>query len=200
MTSVPVTSGSNTLALDKPLLAYLYINAVFLYRVRSGWPLGGSAAFFRSETRVSKEQRHNAIRQLVAAESIASQDELRRRLVRRGCAVTQATLSRDIHELRLYKGPNGYEAPNGNGHIEEEEEQPAVGEVLSSFGVAVRQAQNQLVLRTTSGGAQPVALAIDHEEWHDVVGTLAGDDTVLIICLDPRRASHMREKLERMIG
>jgi transcriptional regulator of arginine metabolism len=72
--------------------------------------------------------------------------------------------------------------------------------VLSSFGVAVRQAQNQLVLRTTSGGAQPVALAIDHEEWHDVVGTLAGDDTVLIICLDPRRASHMREKLERMIG
>ena len=200
MTSVPVTSGSNTLALDKPLLAYLYINAVFLYRVRSGWPLGGSAAFFRSETRVSKEQRHNAIRQLVAAESIASQDELRRRLVRRGCAVTQATLSRDIHELRLYKGPNGYEAPNGNGHIEEEEERPAVGEVLSSFGVAVRQAQNQLVLRTTSGGAQPVALAIDHEEWHDVVGTLAGDDTVLIICLDPRRASHMREKLERMIG
>jgi transcriptional regulator of arginine metabolism len=200
VTSVPVTSGSNTLALDKPLLAYLYINAVFLYRVRSGWPLGGSAAFFRSETRVSKEQRHNAIRQLVAAESIASQDELRRRLVRRGCAVTQATLSRDIHELRLYKGPNGYEAPNGNGHIEEEEEQPAVGEVLSSFGVAVRQAQNQLVLRTTSGGAQPVALAIDHEEWHDVVGTLAGDDTVLIICLDPRRASHMREKLERMIG
>ena len=82
------------------------------------------------------------------------------------------------------------QAPNGNGHIEEEEEQPAVGEVLSSFGVAVRQAQNQLVLRTTSGAAQPVALAIDHEEWHDVLGTLAGDDTVLIICPDPRRASH----------
>jgi transcriptional regulator of arginine metabolism len=150
--------------------------------------------------RLSKQERHSAIRQLVAAESIASQDDLRRRLARRGCAVTQATLSRDIHELRLYKGPNGYQAPNGNGHIEEEEEQPAVDEVLSSFGVAVRQAQNQLVLRTTSGGAQPVALAIDHEEWHDVVGTLAGDDTVLIICLDPRRASHMREKLERMIG
>jgi len=56
------------------------------------------------------------------------------------------------------------------------------------------------VLRTTSGGAQPVALAIDHEEWNDVVGTLAGDDTVLIICPDPRRASSMREKLERMIG
>jgi transcriptional regulator of arginine metabolism len=149
---------------------------------------------------VSKQERHNAIRQLVAGESIASQNELRRRLARRGCEVTQATLSRDIHELRLYKGPNGYAAPNGNGHMEEEEEQPAVGEMLSSFGVAVKQAQNQLVLRTTSGAAQPVALAIDHEEWSDVVGTLAGDDTVLIICPDPRRASSIRERLERMIG
>jgi transcriptional regulator of arginine metabolism len=154
------------------------------------------AAIFR----VSKQERHNLIRQLVAAESIASQDELRRRLARRGCGVTQATLSRDVHEMRLYKGPNGYASPNGNGHVEEEEEQLAVNEVLSSFGVAVKQAQNQLVLRTTSGAAQPVALAIDHEEWSDVVGTLAGDDTVLIICPDPRRASSMREKLERMIG
>ena len=84
--------------------------------------------------------------------------------------------------------------------MEEEEEQPAVDEMLSSFGLQVKQAQNQLVLRTTSGAAQPVALAIDHEEWNDVVGTLAGDDTVLIICADQRRASAMREKLERMIG
>jgi transcriptional regulator of arginine metabolism len=149
---------------------------------------------------VSKQERHNLIRQLVAGESIASQDELRRRLARRGCGVTQATLSRDVHELRLYKGPNGYAAPNGNGHMEEEEEQPTVDEVLSSFGLAVRQAQNQLVLRTTGGAAQPVALAIDHEQWSDVVGTLAGDDTVLIICPDHRRASSMREKLERIIG
>lgn len=150
---------------------------------------------------VSKQERHDAISQLVEAESVLSQDDLRRKLARRGFAVTQATLSRDIHEMRLYKGPNGYAAPTGNGHTEEEEdEQPAVDEVLSSFGLAVRQAQNQLVLRTTSGAAQPVALAIDHEEWHDIVGTLAGDDTVLIICPDPRRASQMREKLERMIG
>jgi transcriptional regulator of arginine metabolism len=149
---------------------------------------------------VSKQERHSAIQQLVAAEAITSQDELRRKLVRRGFDVTQATLSRDIHELRLYKGPNGYAVPNGNGHVEEEEEQPSVDELLASFGLAVKQAQNQLVLRTTSGGAQPVALAIDHEEWNDVVGTLAGDDTVLIICPDPRKASQMRERLERLIG
>jgi transcriptional regulator of arginine metabolism len=147
-----------------------------------------------------KPERHSAIRALVAAEPISSQDELRRKLVRRGFDVTQATLSRDIHELHLYKGPDGYAVPNGNGHSVEEEDEPAVDEVLSSFGLGVKQAQNQLVLRTTNGAAQPVALAIDHEEWSDVVGTLAGDDTVLIICPDPRRASAMREKLERMIG
>jgi transcriptional regulator of arginine metabolism len=148
---------------------------------------------------LSKHDRHSAIRSLVAAEIIWSQDELRRKLVRRGFDVTQATLSRDIHEMQLYKGPNGYATPNGNGHVEEEDDEPAVDEVLSSFGLSVRQAQNQLVLRTTNGAAQPVALAIDHEEWDDVVGTLAGDDTILIICPDSRRASALREKLERMI-
>jgi transcriptional regulator of arginine metabolism len=149
---------------------------------------------------VGKSDRHAAIRALVAAEPISSQDELRRKLLRRGFDVTQATLSRDIHELHLYKGPNGYAVPNGNGHAVEEDDQPPIDEILSSFGHGVKQAQNQLVLRTASGAAQPVALAIDHEQWSDVVGTLAGDDTVLIICPDPRRASAMREKLERMIG
>lgn len=151
---------------------------------------------------VSKYERHSTIRQLVAGEPITSQDELRRKLVRRGFHVTQATLSRDIHELRIYKGPSGYALPNGNGHnhIAVVEEEPSVDEVLSSFGLSVRQAQNQLVLRTTGGAAQPVALAIDHEEWPEVVGTLAGDDTILIICPDQRRATALREKLDRMIG
>ncbi|MGA7525227.1 MAG: ArgR family transcriptional regulator [Acidobacteriaceae bacterium] len=148
---------------------------------------------------MSKQERQTAIRRLVTGESIASQDELRRKLIRRGFDVTQATLSRDLHELRLFKGPRGYEIPNGNGHVEEDEE-PGVDEVLSSFGLAVRQAQNQLVLRTTAGAAQPVALAIDHEDWNEVVGTLAGDDTILIICPDAKRASTLRDKLERMIG
>lgn len=184
-----------TCALFSPCI-FIHYCCIFIQSEARLPPKGGWPPFF-----VSKQERHNAIRQLVAGESITSQDDLRRRLARRGCDVTQATLSRDIHELRLYKGPNGYAMPNGNGHAEEEDdEQPPVDEVLSSFGLAVKQAQNQLVLRTTSGAAQPVALAIDHEEWNDVVGTLAGDDTVLIICPDPRRASSMRERLERMIG
>ena len=136
----------------------------------------------------------------MATASVSSQDELRRKLVRRGFDVTQATVSRDIHEMRLYKGPNGYALPNGVNGIEEENDMPAVREVLESFGLKVKQAQNQLVLITTNGGAQPVALAIDHEDWDEVVGTIAGDDTVLIICPDQKRASQLRGRLEEMIG
>ncbi|ACO33688.1 MULTISPECIES: arginine repressor [Acidobacterium] len=148
---------------------------------------------------MSKHERHNAIRELIAQRPIASQDELRRKLVRRGFDVTQATLSRDIHELRIYKGPGGYALPNGNGH-DEQDDLPDVDEVMSSFGLKVKQAQNQLVLVTTAGSAQPVALAIDHEDWPEVVGTLAGDDTVLIICPDQKRATVLAERLEKIIG
>lgn len=137
----------------------------------------------------------------MASASVANQDELRRKLVRRGFDVTQATLSRDIHEMRLYKGPNGYALPNGNGaSTHEQEEFPSIREVLAGFGLKVKQAQNQLVLVTAAGSAQPVALGIDHEDWDEVVGTIAGDDTVLIICPDQRRATTLRERLEEMIG
>lgn len=135
----------------------------------------------------------------MAGGSISNQEELRRKLVKRGFDVTQATVSRDIHELRLYKGPNGYALPN-NGNGREEEDLPSIHDVLRSFGLKVNQALNQLVLITTSGSAQAVALAIDHEDWSEVVGTLAGDDTVLIICPDQKRASQLRARLEEMIG
>jgi len=75
-----------------------------------------------------KQDRHIAIRELVAAAPIGSQDELRRRLVKRGFEVTQATLSRDIHELHLYKGPYGYSAPNGAALDDEEDALPQTAE------------------------------------------------------------------------
>ncbi|RXS98055.1 ArgR family transcriptional regulator [Silvibacterium dinghuense] len=153
---------------------------------------------------MTKVDRHNAIRELVAQMAISNQDELRRKLVRRGFDVTQATVSRDIHELRLYKGPNGYALPNGNGVALAEDEEDdgglTVEEVLSTFGLKVKQAMNQLVVITTHGGAQPVAAAIDHEDWDEVLGTIAGDDTILIICEDERRAAGLRVQLAEMIG
>ena len=146
-----------------------------------------------------KQDRHVAIRELVAGALIGSQDELRRRLVKRGFEVTQATLSRDIHELHLYKGPNGYAVPNG-AVLEEEDDLPGTAEMLRSFGLRVKQAMNQLVLITTSGSAQPVALAIDGEDWTEVVGTIAGDDNVLIICPDEKQANLLKARIEGYLG
>ena len=130
--------------------------------------------------------------------AIANQDVLRRRLAERGFHVTQATLSRDIHEMRLSKGPLGYTLPkSGN---DEEESLPGIREVLRSFGLEVRPAANLLVIITTTGGAQPVAAGIDYEDWPEVVGTIAGDDTVLVICPDHRQAQSLQTRMETYIG
>jgi transcriptional regulator of arginine metabolism len=146
-----------------------------------------------------KSQRHNAIRELLAGSPVASQDEMRRKLRRRGFEVTQATLSRDIHELRLSKGPGGYSLPPANGSDDEDNSPPSLGEMVENFALRVRQAMNQVVVRTVAGGAQPMATALDHEGWNDIVGTVAGDDTVLIICPDTRRAAEVESRLRKML-
>ncbi len=144
-----------------------------------------------------KIQRHNAIKELLVKTAVTNQDELRRKLASKGIHATQATLSRDIRELKLMKGPAGYALPSAAD--QEDEDQPNLSDVMENFGLEVRQAQNLLVLITTLGGAQPVAAAIDYEEWEDVVGTIAGDNTVLIICSDAQRAGKVRIRLEAQI-
>jgi transcriptional regulator of arginine metabolism len=148
-----------------------------------------------------KTQRLNAIRDVVASSPVANQDELRRKLRRRGIQVTQATLSRDIHELRLSKGPGGYALPNGNGvsSSAEEDGPPSIEEMLESFGLRVRQAMNQVVVSTVLGGAQPVAAALDRAGWSEVVGTIAGDDTVLVICADQRKAGDVESRIRTFL-
>lgn len=151
----------------------------------------------RKETTM-KQQRHTVIRELLGKGPISSQDELRKKLAGRGYHVTQATLSRDIHELRLSKGPDGYSLANGNG--DEDDSLPGIREVLESFGLEVRQAINLLVLITTTGGAQPIAAGIDYEDWPEVVGTIAGDDTVLMICPDAEQAATLKTRIEGYLG
>jgi len=151
-----------------------------------------------------KVQRLNAIREVLAATPVASQDELRRKLRRRGIHVTQATLSRDIHELRLFKGPGGYSLPNGHGANGaatqvEDDQPPSLAEMIDTLGLRVRRAMNQVVLSTAMGGAQPVAAAMDREGWPEVVGTIAGDDTVLVICADTRHAGEVEARLRTML-
>ncbi len=165
---------------------------------------------FRIEVRYGREmkvERHNAIRDLVTSSLIQSQDELRRKLRRRGFAVTQATLSRDLHEMHLFKGPGGYGLATGNGNgssttvaEEDDDSPPSVADVLETFGLRSRQAMNQVVIGTVMGGAQPVAAALDYEGWREVIGTIAGDDTVLVICPDLQRAADVQARLQLMLG
>jgi len=153
-----------------------------------------------------KVDRHNAIRELINSSLIQSQDELRRKLRRRGFAVTQATLSRDLHEMHLFKGPGGYGLATGNGNgngtavaEEDDDSPPSVADVIETFGLRSRQAMNQVVIGTVMGGAQPVAAALDYEGWPEVIGTIAGDDTVLVICPDLRRAADVQARLRLML-
>jgi transcriptional regulator of arginine metabolism len=147
-------------------------------------------------TQALKTHRHSAIKDLLVKTKVANQDDLRVKLESHGIHVTQATLSRDIRDLKLVKGPTGYALPAGF----DEDDLPDTAGVLQDFGIEVRQAQNLLVLLTTMGGAQPVAASLDSEEWDEVVGTIAGDNTVLIICPDATQAATLRARLEAFIG
>ena len=144
-----------------------------------------------------KSQRHNAIKDLLVKTTVTNQDELRRKLEAKGIHVTQATLSRDIRELKLVKGPSGYAMP---ANINGEDDLPATASVLADFGLEVKQAQNLLIVHTTIGGAQPVAASIDSEGWDEVVGTIAGDNTVLVICPDNRRAQTFKTRIEAYLA
>jgi transcriptional regulator of arginine metabolism len=144
---------------------------------------------------MTKLARQQTILDLAHQGPLPNQQELVRVLSRRGFQVTQATLSRDINELRLVKTAEGYILPNGDGPVEP---LPAVSRVVREFVREVRRAQNLLVIKTIPGSAQPVAVAIDAEGWEDVVGTVAGDDTILIITGNNKKARQLQSRLEGM--
>ncbi|MCA8955355.1 MAG: hypothetical protein KDC87_04735, partial [Planctomycetes bacterium] len=102
------------------------------------------------------------------------------------------TLSRDLRELGLVKGPEGYEVPDGSRGQPTDALHAAVRLWLTGNAVAM----NQIVLRTPPGGAQPLGLALDKAGIPEVLGTIAGDDTVLVICPDHKAAVRVSRKLE----
>jgi len=144
---------------------------------------------------VAKRERHAAILELLRAHRVPSQEGLRERLRTEGIEVTQATLSRDVRELRLVKvsGADGgayYTLP------EEWENSPPLERLLPTLFVSAEGTGNLLVVRTMTGGAQAVGLAIDWEEWPEVLGTIAGDDTILLILREESQLSSVRKRLD----
>jgi transcriptional regulator of arginine metabolism len=148
---------------------------------------------------MSKLSRHKTIRDVISAQQVASQDELRRQLARRGHRVTQATLSRDLHELGLVKTGDGYAFP-GDGESVLDAWLPSVERLIREFVYDVKAAQNLVVLRTSAGSAQPVAAAVDAEEWPEVVGTVGGDDTILIIAPDNATAAKLVTRIKELLA
>jgi transcriptional regulator of arginine metabolism len=138
---------------------------------------------------MSKSYRQGQILKLIRAKRISTQEELANELKAQGIAATQVTLSRDLRDLRLAKTHEGYR------EVGSDESGPQFAMLASEFVLDVRCAQNLVVLRTAPGHANSVAVALDNEEWSEVVGTIAGDDTILVIAPDTATANAVGEKL-----
>jgi transcriptional regulator of arginine metabolism len=146
---------------------------------------------------VSKRERHAQILGILKEHRVTSQEALRELLLARDTDVTQATLSRDIRELRLVKVPGA----DGGGHYslpDEWESTPTLESLLPTLFQSAEGVDHLLVVRTMKGGAQTVAAALDWQEWPEVLGTLAGDDTILIILRDRELRSLVQERIERL--
>ena len=146
---------------------------------------------------MNKAYRHGQILKLIRTRAIHTQQDLAHALRAQKIPATQVTLSRDIREMGLIKTPHGY-APMG--------EEIGVTPVIPDFsGIArdvildVRAAQNLLVLKTPPANANALAAALDRAQWPEIVGTVAGDDTVLIVTPDKSQAADLQEKLLKLL-
>jgi len=147
---------------------------------------------------MSKPLRQKAILAVLERGRITSQEDLQRALHKRGFKVGQATLSRDIHELGLVKTAEGYGSSNGDSPSEPA--LPPASRLVREFVLDVRPAQNLLVIKTTVGSAQPVAAALDSESWPGAVGSVAGDDTILIVCSDKKAAARLAARTQELLA
>ncbi|MGQ0647404.1 MAG: arginine repressor [Gemmatimonadaceae bacterium] len=145
---------------------------------------------------MKKRDRHQAIREIISSKVVASQEELRVLLQQAGWEVTQSTLSRDLREMRVVRMPTTdgprYVSPES---LDTADDRTLIEEVLPQFFSSVDGVGELLVLKTIYGGAQPVAEAIDDAGWKEVVGTIGGENTILIVC----RSASARETVEKRL-
>lgn len=148
-----------------------------------------------------KTQRHAAILRIVRQDTVGSQEQLRERLKSEGFAVTQATLSRDIRELGLAK----VAAPDGGSHYSASADgnsgvRPHLEQLLPTMLVSAEGVGPLLVLKTTTGGAQALGLAVDGAGWNEIIGTIAGDDAILVITRSERARRAVQVRIQELAG
>lgn len=129
-----------------------------------------------------KVERQAAILELIGAYDVASQEELRKLLERRGVSVTQATLSRDLRELGVVRVPGEDGARYARPETVAGDAIPSIETLLPQLFSSVDGVGELIVLHTIASGAQPVSEAIDAAAWKEVLGTVAGENTILVVC------------------
>ncbi len=149
----------------------------------------------------ARKDRQNQILTLIANEPIATQDELITKLREHGYEVTQATISRDIKELKLIKqigldGKSIYSA----GNREPEGYQNGTSSILPGGIISTDYAMNTCVIHTHAGMANAVAAALDAMNWDGILGTIAGDDTIFVLCRTETKARNFRDSINTLIG
>lgn len=148
----------------------------------------------------NKRDRQSAILETIEANPVTSQEDLRKLLLRHGWDVTQATLSRDLRELRIARVPtvDGARYAVTDGSIEEA--RAALDTLLPQLFLRIEGVSEMAVLRTVPGGAQPIASGLDGEGWPDILGTIGGDDTILIVCRSVAARERTVRRIKAMAG
>ena len=144
-----------------------------------------------------RQIRRDKILELIARRRVTSQAQLQELLRDAGIEANQATLSRDLRDLAVAKTPDGYQLPPGSGGASAETLQTSLWHAARTWLRRAQPAQNLLVLHTPAGGAQALGLALDRSALPEVVGTIAGDDTVLVVCPSEAKARKLQRQLLR---
>lgn len=147
---------------------------------------------------MDKLYRRTQILELLRAKGVATQADLCRKLAHRGIHVTQATLSRDLEELGVFKTREGYRLSESREPVAPP--QPSLPVILKEFLREVHHAGNLVVIRTHPGNAHSVAVALDAERWREVCGTVAGDDTIFVATTRAQDAARVRKKILSLLA
>lgn len=142
-------------------------------------------------------KRHSLIKSIVSAQEVFNQTQLVKLLKQNGIRVTQATLSRDLSELGIVRIPT----PNGTVYrVGESGTQTTIKNRIAEEVISIDSNEQLIVIRTFTGRAQGVAVFIDSQKIHDLLGTIAGDDTILIIPRSIKKVKTMIEQLKTTLG
>jgi len=143
-----------------------------------------------------KSQRQEAIKEIIRRRSVRTQEQILQELQKMGIATTQATISRDLDELGVEKVSGG-----GYAFVQAESSQRAKESLkrMAEFVRAVDYSENLVLVKTPPGGAPGVASVLDQINWPEIIGTVAGDDTILVVTAAKRLGKRVAQKLKKMV-